>query len=279
VKRKLGLPEENLLYFIEKRAPRLEDWQRELVRIVRHVSQYFYPQRQTQVMNEGCATFVHYEIMNRLHDRGLISEGSMLEFLHSHSSVVFQPGFDDPRYGGLNPYALGFSMMSDIKRICTDPTPEDHEWFADIAGNQDPYGVLRHAWANYRDESFILQYMSPAIIRQFKLFQINDDSSKPSLRVEAIHDELGYRKLRSALSKQYDLSRREPDIQVVDADLTGDRQLVLAHYVHEGVLLEEKSCRSVLRHSALLWGYAVKLLEIDYATDKVLKTYETGDAK
>ena len=279
IQRKLGLPEENLLYFIEKRAPRLEDWQRELIRIVRHVSQYFYPQRQTQVMNEGCATFCHYTIMNRLHDRGLITEGAMLEFLHSHSSVVFQPGFDDPRYGGLNPYALGFSMMDDIKRICTNPTDEDREWFADIAGNQDPFGVLRHAWANYRDESFILQYLSPEIIRRFRLFQINDDSSKPSLRVEAIHDDIGYRKIRSALSKQYDLSRREPDIQVVDVDLTGDRCLVLAHYVHDGVLLDEKSCRAVLRHTALLWGYAVKLLEIEAATDKVLKTYDAGDAK
>ena len=277
MKRQLGLPEENLLYFIEKRAPRLEDWQCELVRIVRNVSQYFYPQRQTQIMNEGCATFCHYEIMNRLHDRGMITEGAMLEFLHSHSSVVFQPGFDDPRYGGLNPYALGFSMMDDIRRICTNPTDEDREWFADIAGNQDPYGVLRHAWANYRDESFILQYMSPEIIRRFRLFQINDDAAKPSLRVEAIHDEIGYRKVRSALSRQYDLSRREPDIQVVDVDLTGDRCLVLAHYVHDGVLLEEKSCRSVLKHTALLWGYAVKLLEIEAATDKVLKTYEAGE--
>ena len=103
MQRKLGLPEENLLYFIEKRAPRLEDWQRELIRIVRHVSQYFYPQKQTQMMNEGCATFCHYEIMNRLHDRGLITEGAMLEFLHSHSSVVFQPGFDDPRYQRAQP--------------------------------------------------------------------------------------------------------------------------------------------------------------------------------
>ena len=98
IKRELGLPEENLLYMIEKRAPRLEDWQRELVRIVRLVAQYFYPQKQTQMMNEGCATFVHYEIMRRLHDKGLITEGSMLEFLHSHSSVVFQPDFDDPRF-------------------------------------------------------------------------------------------------------------------------------------------------------------------------------------
>ena len=272
---KLGLPEENILYFIEKRAPRLADWQRELIRIVRNVSQYFYPQKQLQMMNEGCATFVHYEIMNRLHDRRLITDGSMLEFLHSHSSVVFQPGFDDPRFSGINPYALGFTMMSDIQRICDDPTEEDQAWFPEIAGCRDAYRVLRDAWANYRDESFILQYMSPEVIRKFRLFQIADDSGKPALRVEAIHDELGYRRIRSALSRQYDLSRREPDVQVVDVDLTGDRTLVLAHYVHDGVLLDEKTCRSVLRYSAHLWGYSVKLLEIEAATDKVLKTFES----
>src|SRR5664279_1214873 len=50
-------PQENILYFIEKNAPLLEPWQREVVRIVRKIAQYFYPQRQTQVMNEGWATF------------------------------------------------------------------------------------------------------------------------------------------------------------------------------------------------------------------------------
>ena len=53
----------------------LEPWQREILRIVRVIAQYFYPQRQTKVMNEGCATFVHYTIMNALFDKGLISEG------------------------------------------------------------------------------------------------------------------------------------------------------------------------------------------------------------
>jgi stage V sporulation protein R len=276
IKRQLGLPEENLLYLIEKRGPKLDDWQRELLRIVRLIAQYFYPQKQTQMMNEGCATFVHYEIMRRLHDRGLITEGAMLEFLHSHSSVVAQPDFDDPRFSGINPYALGFAMMSDIRRICEEPTAEDREWFPDIAGCGDPWGVLRHAWANYRDESFVLQYLSPAVIRRFRMFHVSDDSSKPALKVEAIHDEIGYRRVRSALSRQYDLSRREPDIQVVDVDLRGDRCLVLAHYVHDGVLLEEKTCRAVLRYAAALWGYSVKLLEIEAATDKTLKAYEVG---
>src|SRR6202011_5136411 len=129
----LGLPQENLLYFLEKTAPRLQPWQRELLRIVRHIAQYFYPQSQTKVMNEGTATYVHYRIMTRLHEQGRISDGNFLEFLQSHTNVVFQPDFDDPRFSGFNPYALGFAMMQDIERIVSNPAEEDREWFPDIA--------------------------------------------------------------------------------------------------------------------------------------------------
>src|SRR5205823_10145979 len=87
----LQLPQENLLYFLEKTAPRLLPWQREVLRIVRIIAQYFYPQSQTKVMNEGCATYTHYTIMNRLHAKGLLTDGAMVEFLQSHTNVVFQP--------------------------------------------------------------------------------------------------------------------------------------------------------------------------------------------
>jgi stage V sporulation protein R len=72
-------------------------------------------------MNEGCATFVHYTIMNALFDQGRISEGAMLEILRNHANVIFQPGFDDPSFSGINPYALGLDMMQDIRRIATSP--------------------------------------------------------------------------------------------------------------------------------------------------------------
>ena len=127
-------PQENLLYFMEKNAPLLESWQREILRIVRKVSQYFYPQKQTQVMNEGWATFWHYTILNHLYDEGKVTERFMLEFLHSHTNVVFQPPYNSPWYSGINPYALGFAMFQDIKRICQSPTEEDKYWFPDIAG-------------------------------------------------------------------------------------------------------------------------------------------------
>lgn len=276
LRRELRLPEENLLYFLEKRAPLLDEWQRELLRIVRNISQYMYPQKQTKLMNEGCATFVHYTIMRRLFERGLITEGSMLEFLHSHTSVVFQPSFDDRRYSGINPYALGFAMMRDIERVCLEPDEEDRRWFPGIAGNGDPFGTLRDAWANYRDESFILQFLGPKVIREFRLFKVVDDAREESLLVDAIHDERGYREVREALSKRYDLARREPDIQVSDVDLAGDRTLTLTHRVLDGVLLDEASARSVLRHLADLWGYPVRLREADLVTDATLKTHEAS---
>jgi spore cortex formation protein SpoVR/YcgB (stage V sporulation) len=273
-KRALGLPEENILYFLEKTAPRLQPWQRELLRIVRNVSQYFYPQKQTKVMNEGCATFVHYHMLNLLSQRGMLSEGAMLEILHSHTSVVFQPDFDDPRFSGINPYALGFNMMQDIKRICEEPTAEDRQWFPDFAGNRDPWGTLRGAWADYRDESFILQFLSPALMRKMKLFKVHNDADDPSMEVESIHNERGYREVRKALGRGYDVAQMEPDIQIVDVDLAGDRRLVLHHRVSNGVLLDEGEANLVLRHIANLWGYEVRLIEIDATTEMSLREFD-----
>ena len=269
----LQLPQENILYFLEKAAPRLEPWQREILRIVRRIAQYFHPQRQTKMMNEGCATYVHHRILNRLHEEGRISDGAMLEILHSHSSVVMQPEFDDPRYSGMNPYALGFAMMEDIERIARTPSEEDRAWFPDWAGCGDHMGVLREAWAEYRDESFILQFLSPTLMRKLRLFHVSDDAEQPALHVEAIHDELGFRKLRSAFARQYDPSWTDADIQVVDVDLGGDRRLILEHRVTAGRLLEEGEARQVLRHLAALWTYDVLLQEVDPASGAVLKQH------
>lgn len=259
----LELPEENILYFLEKKAPRLQGWQREVLRIVRHVAQYFYPQRQTKVMNEGCATYCHYRILSTLHERGQITDGAWMEAMHSHTNVVFQPDFDDRRYGGINPYALGFAMMQDIERMVTQPTEEDRYWFPDLAGRGDAMGALREAWANYRDESFILQYLSPALIRKFRLFHVADDARQSEMKVAAIHDERGYRAVRQALARQYDIAWAEADIQIVDVDLVGDRKLMLEHHVMNQILLEEEEARAVMQHLADLWGYEVVLAEVE----------------
>lgn len=270
----MELPEENLLYFLEKFAPRLHDWQRELLRIVRMLAQYFYPQRQTKMMNEGCATFTHYEILNRLYEKKLITEGSLMEALHLHSSVVMQPGFNDKRFGGINPYALGFSMMRDIKRICEEPTAEDKDWFPDIAGNGNAIGTLKEAWTDFRDESFILQYLSPKMIRDLRLFALHDDPDEMEFEVTAIHNERGYKEIRRRLAQHYDASVQDPDIRIVDADLSSSRRLTVQHRVRGGRLLHRADCDRTMQHLAQLWGHRVKLLEIDDKTGKILREQE-----
>ena len=261
--RNLGLPEENILFFLERNAPKLASWQREILRIVRLISQYLYPQRLTKVMNEGTATYVHYRVMQRLHEKGQIDDGSFFEFLTSHTNVVMQPDFDHPGYSGINPYALGFAMMRDIERICLKPTEEDRLWTPDIAGVGDPMTALKSIWAEYRDESFIAQYLSPHLMREMRMFGILDDPAESELVVDAIHDERGYRRVRRALAKRYDASQSDPMIEVVSVDLLGDRRLMLEHRVFEGRLLSAGAARKVLQHVANLWGYEVALKEID----------------
>ncbi len=262
-------PQENILYFIEKNAPLLEPWQREVVRIVRKIAQYFYPQRQTQVMNEGWATFWHYTLLNTMYDRGLVTEGFILEFLQSHTSVVFQPAFDSPYYSGINPYTLGFSMMTDIRRICENPTEEDRRWFPDIAGS-DWLDTLHFAMQNFKDESFILQYLSPTVMRDLKLFCILDDDQQREIEVTAIHNDAGYQKVREELAGQYNLGNREPNIQVQKVNVRGDRSLTLQHVQHNRKPLG-KSTLEVLKHVHRLWGFDVHLHSVQ--NDEVTASY------
>ncbi|MCG7489067.1 SpoVR family protein [Vibrio sp. Of14-4] len=253
-------PQENILYFIEKHAPLLESWQREIVRIVRKISQYFYPQKQTQVMNEGWATFWHYTILNHLYDEGLVTDRFILEFLHSHTSVVAQPAYNSPYFSGINPYALGFAMFRDIRRICEEPTDEDREWFPELV-DTDWLEAVHFAMKNFKDESFISQYLSPKLMREFKLFAITDDDRKNYIEVTAIHNDTGYRDIREKLAGQYNLSSLEPNIQVFNVDVRGDRSLTLQYVPHDRIPLDE-SYEEVLKHLYRLWGFDVILEEV-----------------
>jgi len=271
-------PEENILYFIEKNAPRLEDWKREIIRIVRMMAQYFYPQMQTKIMNEGCATYIHYKIMNDLHDDGVIDESAMLEFLTSHTNVVFQPDVTDKRYSGINPYALGFAMMQDIERVATNPTKDDRDWFGgqEWVGSGDYISAFQFAVDNFKDESFIKQYLSPRIIEKFRMFSIMDDENDSELEVTGIHNNKGYKVVRDSLSEQNNIGYVVPDIQVVNVDKWGDRTMTLRHFMVNGVPLNTEQTVETLQHLTDVWGYNVKLESVN-ASGEVTQVYDLKD--
>jgi stage V sporulation protein R len=262
-------PQENLLYFIEKNAPRMEDWKREIIRIVRKIAQYFYPQGQTKLMNEGCATYFHYKLIHDLYDEKIVTDGALMEFYHSHTGVIRQLDFDHKYYSGLNPYALGFAMYQDIERIAMNPTEEDREWFGnqEWVGSGDYLAAIDFAIAGFKDESFIQQFLSPKVIRDFKMFSLHDDEADPKYLISAIHNKQGYKAVREALAKQYNFGYMIPDIQVTNVDRWGDRTLTLNHYMVNKRPLDPETTTETLRKIAYLWGYSVKLNSVDESNE------------
>lgn len=252
------LPEENILYYIEKNSPVLKDWEREIVRIVRKISQYFYPQRQTQLMNEGTATFYHYHIMTEMHDRGLITDGAYIEFIKNHTAVVTQRDWDNKYYSGINVYALGFAMFMDIKRMCMEPDEEDLKWFPDIC-NTDWKETIKDIIANYRDESFVLQFLSPKVARHFKLFSFNATEGNGYLEVSGTHDDEHFLHIRETLAEQYDLSRSLPQLEIVEVDWEDSRWLYLEHTTKNKQRMEYRDMVSTTYHLSYLWGFKVHM--------------------
>lgn len=269
---------ENLLYVLEKESIAAREsepvngspWMVELIRIVRKVSQYFYPQKQTQVMNEGWACWNHHAIITVAHAKGYITEGQYLEALASHSGVIAQPTYNSPYYNGLNPYKLGFEMFHDIMFMARGPKNKREEkryadgkyeeTFANSAYYKngvkqsflgaDWLELMHHAMQNYRDESFIREFLSGGICRDFKFFAINDDDEKPYLEVAGIQGDLGI--IRDKLSNQYDLSKREPQINAMGFDPYGDRVLHLEHRSENGAPLQETHAEKVMQHINVL---------------------------
>jgi spore cortex formation protein SpoVR/YcgB (stage V sporulation) len=105
------------------------------------------------------------------------------------------------------------------------------------------------------------------------MFHLHDDpGDSAGIRVDAIHNERGYRRIRRELSRQYDVGFLDANIEVVDVDLAGDRRLMLQHVVVGGTQLQERDAEHVLQHLADLWGYDVSLAEVD-AGNAILKEY------
>jgi stage V sporulation protein R len=261
--------EENILYFIMKKSPNLARWKREIVRIVYKINTYFSPQGVTKTLNEGMATFCHHYIMERLEEKGIISSDAFMAYLTMHAGVVYQPNYDSRNYSGPNPYALGFAILADVRRMCENPTDEDREWFPNLIGKrwQD---AIKEASFEHRDDSFIMQYLSPKVIRDLKLFTVHieygadeeNEYNNPlatSAMVSEIHDVEGYKNIRTALAQSKERINYVPQISVVGADFEGDRTLYLRYEPYQGRELDEDGANEVLSYLDELWGYQVTL--------------------
>jgi stage V sporulation protein R len=236
-------PEEDLLLFIRDHNRFLEAWERDLLTIVVEQTQYFIPQIETKIMNEGWASFWHREILNSLD----LPQDLYLEFLVRHNQVL------RPIPGGLNPYHLGLKVWDDLLSRADQPTPEEREVYGQ-AGGED-FAKLFEVRAADRDVSFLRRFLTQPLMQALDLFEYQTRGDEQV--VAEVSDEEGWRQVKKTLLRGVGMGG-VPVIKVEDADHGRSGALYLRHY-HDGRDLHQGYGERTLAHLYELWGRKVVL--------------------
>lgn len=234
------LPEKDLVYYIMRNSPSLQDWQRDVMAMLHEEMEYFVPQMQTKTLNEGWASFWHSRIMRELD----LPDVELLEFAELHSGVV------SPHKGQLNPYYLGYKILEDIERRWDNPSAVEREKFGREGG--EGRAKIFEVRELESDVSFLRNYLTEDLCEELDLFvyELVDEEewTVTEKRWERVRDRL--------VSNMTNFGF--PYIVVADGDYNGNRELYLKH-LYEGSELDLDYARRVLEHVHALWGRPVHL--------------------
>jgi stage V sporulation protein R len=249
-------PEEDILLFIRDHNPQFSDWEKDLLTIAHEEAQYFIPQIETKIMNEGWASFWHKRILEAL---GL-PQGMRIEFMVRHNQVI------SPIPGSVNPYHLGLKVWDDIERRWETPAPEEEREFGrrTKTGKEKIFEVREVE----RDSSFLRRYLTEELIRELKLFE--HQSRGDERVVTRVADEDNWEAIKETLIRSAGMGS-VPVIKIEDADYNNNRLLFLKHY-HDGRDLQLGYAEKTLQYLRQLWGRDV-VLETEINGKKSLLCY------
>lgn len=218
-------PETDILGFLIEYG-KLEEWEKDIIRIVRTETAYFLPQIETKILNEGWASFWHYRILQKLN----FSPDLQFEFLKNHHEVI------RPVFGGLNPYHLGFTILCDLERRF---------------GTSKLFEVREIE----TDRSLIRRYLTRELINELHLFEYLDGEEQAV--ITEVSDESGWEQIKETLGAAVGMGSI-PLIEVMDTN-PKDHTLILKHQ-YDGRELDVGYAGETLKYCVELWGGPVILL-------------------
>lgn len=243
-------PVRDVLLYLLKHAP-LEDWQADVLSIVREEAYYYAPQGQTKIMNEGWATYWHSRIMTTR----VLRDDELITYADHHSGTVAMPP------GRINPYKIGLELFRDIEdrwnrgrfgkeyEEC-ESIDERRKWDQALGlGRQKIFDVRRI----YNDVMFIDEFMTPEFCQRHKLFHYRQDPA--THRMVTVDRE--FEKIKTQLLFML-TNHGQPYIFVVDGNYANRGELYLAHK-YNGVDLDIKYAVETLRNVQAVWRRPVHL--------------------
>lgn len=243
-------PEKDLLLFLLQYAPELEDWQRDILNIVRNEMLYFLPQMQTKIMNEGWASYWHSRILREMDLTG----EEHVEFTRLHSGVLSP----SPRGMAINPYYVGFKIFEDIERRWNgDLTEKERREYRELNGGAEwPHkGMGREKMLEVRemenDVSFLRNYLTRHLVDELDMYIYRREGD------EWVVVEKDWRKIRDMIVESM-TNFGYPYLVVEDGDYRRARELYIKH-CFDGRELDQHYAFRTMRHLYQLWGRPVHL--------------------
>ncbi|HEX2911241.1 MAG TPA: SpoVR family protein [Chloroflexia bacterium] len=246
-------PEKDLLRFIMLYSRELDDWQRDILEMVRNEALYFLPQRQTKIMNEGWASFWHQRIMRELD----LSDGDFTEYAQLSAGVL------SPSRRSINPYYIGLKIWEDIERRWDSPNEYEREVLKRPGGQG--HDKLLEVREMDNDVSFLRNYLTKELVEDLDLYLYEKRDG------QWVIVEKDWEKVRDGLVGSM-TNFGDPYIVVEDADYKQNRELYLKHHF-EKTPLDVGYAEKTLQYVYNLWGRSVHL-ETMLDGKKVLFSYD-----
>lgn len=234
-------PEKDLLLFIEEYSRELEDWQRDILTMMREEMLYFWPQLETKIMNEGWASYWHQRILREMD----LTSDEAIEFAKLNAGVV------QPSKTSINPYYLGIKMFEDIEERYNNPTEEmKRRGVKPGSGRDKIFEVREIEW----DVSFLRNYLNKDLVMREDIYLFQRQGKEYKVidkEWEHVRDQLVNMRTNGGF----------PYLVVEDGDYLKNGELYIKHS-YEGIELDLKYLEKVLPYIHQLWGRTVHMESI-----------------
>ncbi|MCG7342594.1 SpoVR family protein [Sporosarcina sp. ACRSL] len=231
-------PEKDLLLFILENSRELDEWQRDILTMVREEMLYFWPQLETKIMNEGWATYWHQRILREMD----LTSDETIEFAKLNANVI------QPSRTSINPYYLGLKIFEDIEYRYNNPTEEMLELGVKPNSGREKIFEVREMDS---DISFIRNYLTKELIQKEDLYIFEKKGT-----LYKISDK-EFQNVQNRLIAQR-VNGGFPYIVVHDGDYVRNGELYLVHK-YEETELDVPYLENVLPFIHQLWGRIVHL--------------------
>jgi len=271
-KKKRMLPEEphrDVLQFLLEHAP-VENWERDILAMVRDEAYYFAPQAMTKTLNEGWAAYWHSVIMTQR----ALTDSEVIDFADHHSgTLAMSPG-------RLNPYKVGIELFRDVEdRWNKGKFGKDYDdcddaevrkrWDRKLGlGRQKIFEVRKI----YNDVMFIDAFLTEEFCERLKLYVYGHDT-RTGRPVIVSKD---WRKVKERML--FSLTNLgQPIVHVIDANYSNRGELYLRHR-YEGVPLDVEKARDTLKNLHRIWRQPVHIETMDDERGRLL-SYDGAEHK